>query len=122
MKTRTIALAAALAAAAPQGVWPAELEQQSRVLETALALPPDAPIAIRTRNKARYRGRLLAVHENQLTFRTLQNGVMTDLAVPYAEIHSLKRTDKPMGAGKVVLLTLGVLYGAGVLIGAVLNH
>lgn len=119
MKTRTLALTIALAAATPQGIWPADLERQSRVIETALALPPDSPIAVKTRNKANYRGRLLAVTESHLTLRTLDNGAIADLTLPYADIHSLKRTDKPMSPAKAVLLTLGVLYGIGLLIAAI---
>lgn len=122
MKTSTLALAAALTLAAPQGVFPADLERQSRIIETALALPPDAPISIRTRTKAAYRGRLLSVTDTHLTFRSLQDGKLSDLTLPYADIHSLRRTDKPMSPAKVVLLTLGVLYGTGVLLGAILNH
>lgn len=120
MNTKTIALAAALAVAAP--IFPADLERQSRVIETALALPPDAPIALKTRNKATYRGRLLSVNDTHLTFRTLQNGAISDLTLPYADIHSLKRTDKPMSPAKAVLITLGVLYGIGLVIGLALGN
>lgn len=122
MKTRPLALTIALAAATPQGVWPADLERQSRVIETALALPLDSPIAVKTRSKAHYRGRLLAVTESNLTFRTLENGAIAHLTLPYADILSLTRTDKPMSPAKAVLLTLGVLYGAGLLFGLILGH
>jgi hypothetical protein len=122
MKTSTLALTLALATVSPQAVWPADLERTSRVIETALALPPDAPISLKTRNKANYRGRLLAVNDTHLTFRTLQDGRISDLTLPYADIHSIKRTDKPMSPAKAVLITLGVLYGIGVVFAAFVNH
>lgn len=125
MKIRTLALSLALATASPQGVWPSDLERTSRVIETALALPPDSPVVVKTRAKAAYRGRLLAVTDSHITVRTLQSGAIADLTLPYADIHSIKRTDKPMSPAKVVLLTLGVLYGIygiGVIVGAAVNH
>lgn len=122
METRPLALSLALATAAAPGVWPADLERTSRAIETALALPPDTPIAVQTRDRTRHRGRLRAVTESHLTLRTLRDGAIADITLPYSNITSLKRTDKPMSPAKAVLVTIAVLWGAGTILGALVNH
>lgn len=122
MKKTTIALGIALQLASPQGVFPAELEQTSRIIETALALPPESAVVLKTRSRESLKGRLASVTEGALTLRMAVGESVATRTIPYSEITSLRRTDKPMSPAKAALLTLGILYGIGVIGAAFLNH
>ncbi|MBI4892512.1 MAG: hypothetical protein HY821_17945 [Acidobacteria bacterium] len=122
MERRAAVLGMAIQLVVAQGVMPAELEQQSRIIEAAMALPVESPIVVKTRSRESLRGRLKSVDEGTLTMQVAQGNAVTSRTIPFQEITSLKRTDKRMHPATVVLITIGVLWCVGAVAGAALNH
>ncbi len=122
MNKRAAVLGMAIQLVVAPGVMPADLEQQSRIIEAAMALPAESPIAVKTRSRESLKGRLKSVDENTLTMQVAQGNGVSSRTIPFQEITSLKRTDKRMHPAAVVLMTLGVLWGVGIVVGAALGR
>jgi hypothetical protein len=117
MTSRTFVLGLALTLAAPQGVLPADLEQTSRIIEIALSLPPESAVALKTKSNESLKGRLGAVSDDALTIRVPNGTTISSRTIPFNEITSLKRTGKPMSPAKAALITIGIVYAIGAVIG-----
>ena len=82
----------------------------------ALEIPTGAPVRVRTTGKQTIQGKLTAVSSEGVTLQILDKDQITDRTVPFAAMKSITQTNKPMSSGKVVLITLGVLYAFGALL------
>ncbi|MBI5282904.1 MAG: hypothetical protein HY858_14560 [Candidatus Solibacter usitatus] len=95
----------------------AELDLRAK----ALQIPTGAPILLKTTARQTLRGRLNAVSDAGIAMQLVENNAIAERTVPFSEIKSLKQTGKPMHPGYVVLLTLGVLWLFGIIIGTFVN-
>jgi len=105
-----LALAAALCLPAAEPTKP-------DIRTAALAIPTGAPVRIKTTAQQTVQGKLTAITSDGVVLQVVEKDVIADRSVPFAEMKSIKQTNKPMSSGKVVLITLAVLYGIGLLIG-----
>jgi hypothetical protein len=96
---------------------PAEQAAKPDIRAVALEIPTGVPVRIRTVSKQTIHGKLTAVTPDGVTLQVLEEDRITERAVPFTGMKSIKQTNKPMSGGKVVLITLGVLYAIGALIG-----
>ena len=96
---------------------PAAESAKPNIRTAALAIPTGAPVRIKTTAKQTVQGKLTAVTSDGITLQVVDRDVIADRSVPFSEMESIKQTNKPMSSGKVVLITLAVLYGIGLLIG-----
>ena len=83
----------------------------------ALEIPAGVPVRIKTTDKNTVQGKLTAVTSDGVTLQAVDKDQITERTVPFAQMKSIKQTNKPMSAVAAVLITLGVLYGIGLIIG-----
>lgn len=83
----------------------------------ALEIPSGVPVRVKTTDKKTVQGKLTAVTSDGVTLQVIEKDQITERAVPFAEMKSIKQTNKPMSSGAVVLMTLAVIYGIGLIIG-----
>lgn len=77
----------------------------------ALVIPTGVMVRIKTTSKQSIEGRLNAITPESVTLQVLVNDQIAVRTVPFAEMRSIKQSNKPMPAGKQVLITLGVAIG-----------
>ena len=87
----------------------------------ALEIPSGVPVRIKTTDKKAIQGKLTAVTSDGVTLQVVEKDQVTERTVPFAEMKSIKQTNKQMSSGVVVLITLGVLYGLGIIVGLALG-
>ncbi|HEY3442784.1 MAG TPA: hypothetical protein VGK29_18635 [Paludibaculum sp.] len=83
----------------------------------ALEIPTGSPVRIKTLSKETVQGKLTAITTDGVTLQVLEKDQISERSVAFHDVKSIQQTNKPMSAGKVVLITLAVLYGIGALIG-----
>lgn len=83
----------------------------------ALEIPTGSPVRIRTFGKTTVQGKLTAITTDGVTLQVLEKDRILERSVAFGDVKSIQQTNKPMSGGKVVLITLVVLYGIGALIG-----
>lgn len=76
-----------------------------------LAIPAGAMVRIKTTNKQTVEGRLNGSTPESVTLQVLTNDQITERTVAFADMKSIQQTNKPMSAGKQVIIALGVLWG-----------
>lgn len=100
---------------------PAAEPAKSDVQTVALTIPTGVPVRIKTTAKQTIQGKLIGVESDSVILQIVERDRITERTVPFAQMKSIKQTNKPMSAGGVVLITLGVLYGIGLIIGLALG-
>ncbi len=87
--------------------------------EAVLVIPAGASVRIKTIDKQTIEGRLGATTSESVTVQILAKDQIRERTVAFAEMKSIRQTNKPMSAGKAVLITLGVIYSiAYIIVGA----
>ena len=82
----------------------------------ALEIPSGVPVRIKTTYKKTVQGKLTAVTSDGVTLQVVDKDQITERTVPFAQMKSIKQTNKPMSAGAVVLIALGVFYLIGIIV------
>ncbi len=116
-----MALGLAAQMAIGPGMMAQDLERTSKIIERALTLPEGAAVEVKTLNKKKLRGRVAEIGEESMTVQTTDGAAVHRETLHYSDIQSLKRTDKPMSPAKAALVTLGVLYAVGLVIGLIVG-
>lgn len=86
---------------------------------TALEIPAGALVRVKTTGKQTIHGKLIAISADAVILQLIENDRITERSVPFATMKSIKQTDKPMSAGKGVLIVMGVVFGLAWLIGGI---
>lgn len=84
-----------------------------------LEIPTGAMVRIKTTGKQTIHGKLVNISEEAVTLQLIENDRITERSVPFANVKSIRQTDKPMSAGKGVVIVLGVFIGLAWLIGGI---
>lgn len=95
-----------------EGILPA-----ADVRARALDIPNGARIEIRTHAREKLTGLLRAVAEEGVTLEQTSNQQISQRLIPFTEIRSLKYPRRGLHPGIVAILTVGVIYGFGALLG-----
>jgi hypothetical protein len=77
----------------------------------ALAIPSGALVRIKTSSKQTFEGKLTGMTAEGVRLMVLDNDRIAEREVPFSEIKSIQERNKPMSAGKGILIALGVIYG-----------
>ena len=106
----SIALAATLCLPA------AELAKPD-IRTVALEIPTGVSVRIKTIGKQTVQGKLVAITSEGVSLQMVEKDQIAERSMPFSDMKSIRQTNKPMSAGKVVLLAIGVTYGILVIIG-----
>ena len=83
----------------------------------ALDIPNGARIEIRTQAREKLTGLLRGVAEEGITLEQTVNQQLTQRLIPFSEIRSLKYPRNGLHPAATVVLTIGALWGVGLLLG-----
>ncbi|MBL0157796.1 MAG: hypothetical protein IPP47_11935 [Bryobacterales bacterium] len=76
-----------------------------------LTIPSGAMVRIKTTGKQTIEGRLNASTPESVTLQVLTNDQITERTVAFADMKSIRQTNKPMSAGKQTMIALGMVWG-----------
>ena len=85
------------------------------------AIPTGAPVSVKLKSKEKLRGRLDGLTADTFEMQIATGNSITTRTIPIADLQSIKRTDQTHPV-RIVLTTLGVLYGIGAAIGLALGE
>ena len=88
----------------------------------ALVIPTGALVRIKTTSKQTIQGKLTNTTSEGVTLQVVEKDQITERTVPFADMKSIKQTNKPIGVGKTVLIALGMIYGIAFLIGLAFGY
>ena len=93
--------------------------QSPDVRVTALALPNDAMVRIKTHQRQTLRGKFIALTEDGVTVRVAEKGQFAERTLLFRDIKSLRQTNAPVSGGEAALIGVLSFLGVGVLVGVI---
>jgi len=93
--------------------------QSTDVRVTALALPNDAIVRIRTHQNDTFRGKFIALTEDGVTVRVVEKAQFVERTILFRDIKALKQTNSPSSGGETALLAVLSFFGVILIVGLV---
>ncbi len=100
---------------------PAADVNKADIRAIALSIPAGALVRIKTTDRQTIRGKLTAISAEGVTLQLLENNRIVERTAPFSSMKSIQETNRPLTAGKAVLIFFGVMFGLAYLIGGIVS-